>query len=86
MNADGFLSRNPVSVISLRLCFPQSAIEGKEATYHEPVQCSFWRDLHLSSLSRTPYTTESVVSKHNIPQGVTPCQAERWGQEYWKGL
>ena len=33
VNADGFLSRNPISVTSFRLYFPQSAMEGKRSTY-----------------------------------------------------
>ena len=34
VNADGFLSRNPVSAVLFRLFLPQSVIDGKELTYH----------------------------------------------------
>ena len=34
VNASGFSSRNPTSVTSFRLYFPQSAMDGKLLTYH----------------------------------------------------
>ena len=33
VNADGFLVRNPISVVSLRLSFPQSVMDAKLSTY-----------------------------------------------------
>ena len=33
VKADGFLSKNPVKALSLRLFFPQSAIDGNLSTY-----------------------------------------------------
>jgi hypothetical protein len=42
VNADGFLSRNPVSAVSFRLFFPQSVIDGKGSTYRGH-SASIWR-------------------------------------------